>query len=883
MVLELPGPSRGIQSLPVWATSTVMKHLSWERPGGLSRQLIEVPCQGQRAFRWDREELGLRPVVLIPRLPGLVANASADSPDALVVEHLLHPEAPRRAVQQAEEAEVVLLRGLRRQLDDRGGAVEDLATPVQDEVVVGGDEGEGDGEGGASPVLRELVPVVPGPSSAPVGASPESRATPELGAEAPEPDPATIDGKTLPLFEVLVVREENRLVGDGSPIPHTLAPDLGPEGHFDAVTLRKGRRLHKGLVCVSVLIEADRLDDVVQASGRTRVHPVAESCRTTPLQTPRVLDETSTRSVRRAHVLPLAPRLPDELQDLRPNLPPSRVHRRLRLPPDPQHGPYLVRHRRPLPSREDDGRGAVAWDVGPGGVDDVGQVPPGQDVLDEPLAELSLHERVGDDRPDEARRRRIVAHRASRQVEEALQEGADEGVLPVAGVEALPVEPVEPLVAHGDVGRIAHHDVVRVPQDLAQELRVLGEVEVLVRVLEAGERVLGVEQLFRPPPMEQRVPGGHLHPETRRLDQPADVTGVDRGHQEPEPGDRRREGVQVHPRHPVQHVLHQGPHAVSRPVPSRELEQPPEGPQEEVARAAGRVDHGHRPVPEGLDGRGQRQVEDELLHELRRLEQGVALAGGLGEVLVEVAEEAGVQRAVVAARDERMPRLAGLRVRGAEGLEQVPGAVGRRGDRPERVVGLVEQRAHAGEGLDGAEDVEEVLALAVAGVVAEVGALVVPGEAQVGLVGAAEPAQPARAAAVGAAPIQEAAILQEADEDTGQHPGDGGLGDEGLAEVGLGLGGAAGLLGGPVLAGDGLGELRVGLDPLLQVGLQGPHGGLEGFEESFTVHAGATGHRGAPGHGETPGSRSSRWGRRRAAPGRPGGASSRECGPTRWG
>ncbi len=65
---------------------------------------------------------------------------------ALVMEHLLHPEARRRAVQQPEQGEVVVLARARRELDDRRRLVEDLAAPVEDEVVVGGDEGEGDGE-----------------------------------------------------------------------------------------------------------------------------------------------------------------------------------------------------------------------------------------------------------------------------------------------------------------------------------------------------------------------------------------------------------------------------------------------------------------------------------------------------------------------------------------------------------------------------------------------------------------------------------------------------------------------------------------------------------------------------------------------------------------
>ncbi len=53
------------------------------------------------------------------------------------------------------------LAGPRRELDDRRGTVEYLAAPVQDEVVMGGDEGKGDGEGGAEFVLDDNAILPP--------------------------------------------------------------------------------------------------------------------------------------------------------------------------------------------------------------------------------------------------------------------------------------------------------------------------------------------------------------------------------------------------------------------------------------------------------------------------------------------------------------------------------------------------------------------------------------------------------------------------------------------------------------------------------------------------------------------------------------------------
>jgi hypothetical protein len=77
-------------------------------------------------------------VVDITWLPSLVTNPTAYATVAFVVAHLFQPEASRRAVQQPEQGEVVVLARARRELDDRRRAVEDLAAPVEDEVVVGG-------------------------------------------------------------------------------------------------------------------------------------------------------------------------------------------------------------------------------------------------------------------------------------------------------------------------------------------------------------------------------------------------------------------------------------------------------------------------------------------------------------------------------------------------------------------------------------------------------------------------------------------------------------------------------------------------------------------------------------------------------------------------
>ena len=119
--------------------------------------------------------------------------------------------------------------------------------------------------------------------------------------------------------------------------------------------------------------------------------------------------------------------------------------------------------------------------------------------------------------------------------------------------------------------------------------------------------------------------------------------------------------------------------------------------EQEVARAACRIDDAQdarqvrraradRGQAELFDGRVEGVVEDELLDELGGLQQGVGLLGCLGEVLVEVAEEAGVPVGVGEVVDD----LAVLAAAAPEGQQVLGGLVGG-GDRPHGVVGLIEE------------------------------------------------------------------------------------------------------------------------------------------------------------------------------------------------
>ena len=70
---------------------------------------------------------------------------ACSAPAPFVVAVLFEPEAGHRRVQHAEQPQVILDRRTLGQLDHWGRMVEDLPAAVEHEVVVGGDEREGDG------------------------------------------------------------------------------------------------------------------------------------------------------------------------------------------------------------------------------------------------------------------------------------------------------------------------------------------------------------------------------------------------------------------------------------------------------------------------------------------------------------------------------------------------------------------------------------------------------------------------------------------------------------------------------------------------------------------------------------------------------------------
>ena len=285
----------------------------------------------------------------------------------------------------------------------------------------------------------------------------------------------------------------------------------------------------------------------------------------------------------------------------------------------------------------------------------------------------------------------------------------------------------------------------------------VGEVRALRRPVEPRRRAA----------VQQRVADGQVGSRSPGASRSAVIPhACERRDQQPEAGDRHRERVEVHAVDRVERPLRRGTRRSRRRLacapsssnsranaPSRKWPEPQAG---SISRTVSQ--------PELLDRRLERAVEDELLDELRRLQQGVLLARRLGEVLVEVAEEAVSSAGSV----KSWTSCAGVRVDPLPEARAAPSPRRRETAEPEqRVVPLVEEVARPGQRRGLVEAREQVLAVGVAAGArgSTVSCRRAPALARL------------RPAPEQERPVDEAVVLQEAHEHAGEHPGDGRLRD----------------------------------------------------------------------------------------------------------
>ena len=207
----------------------------------------------------------------------------------------------------------------------------------------------------------------------------------------------------------------------------------------------------------------------------------------------------------------------------------------------------------------------MAGDVRTGRVDDVSQVDLGEELLDQLLAELPLHERIGRDHADVARRGTLFIlvgtnafTLADCQIPESLSERHAERVLPVTRRIDLPIAVVLRLVLYGDVRRVADHDVEAPVEDFVRRGRILdaefvGQVEVEF-LLKQNAVSFDAEGRFAP--TKQAVADGEVEfPGVALLVEAMDAAGAHRGHEHAEPRDGDGEGVEVHAEDAVERIL----------------------------------------------------------------------------------------------------------------------------------------------------------------------------------------------------------------------------------------------------------------------------------------------------------------------------------------
>ena len=293
----------------------------------------------------------------------------------------------------------------------------------------------------------------------------------------------------------------------------------------------------------------------------------------------------------------------------------------------------------------------------------------------------------------------------------------------------MAVSGIQRRVFDNDVRRVAHHGVVLAAQNALH----LGQVFAGVGVGQAGVGVGlgGVKQVLalrqaKAGAVQQAVANGYRHLEVVRIGQALHARGLQGGDKQAKARNGDGKGVQIDPGHGVQRFLRHV-HRVAAWLVALPLgQQAVKAAQQKVARTTGGVDQAYFAEAELVDGRCERAVENELFHKLGRLQQGVALARGLAQVLVQVAQKAGVPGRV----GKVVLQGAGVGVHLPPKFEQRHGGIAADAEAKNRVVRLVKKGLQAGQVARFAEGGQQVVAVAFVRVGLKVGVVPVARQRQ---------------------------------------------------------------------------------------------------------------------------------------------------------
>ncbi len=328
------------------------------------RQPVKLSCDGRRSAPWQGELGDVRRIEREALLPHLSLTVLGKA-------HLLQPEAGHRRVEQPEQPQVLVLAGAGGQLDHRRRLLEDLATAVEDEMVMGGDLGEGNGQRCPQLVDVELLVFVPRQPAFDHGCA-EALSTRDDAVCRPEVPRRSRQISQRQQVESVVVQPHSGHRA-GSPVAHLVAGDHRPNVLETKPVCVCPVRQQIEVILSAHCSDADffgnsleRLpigfDELLQVGG------------TSPADAPWMPSKRRPRRVRHTDEIALRSRLVNLGNDGRPHEPARRVVWRARLDLDAHHRPHHVADRISVPAEQDHRRRAVPRDVGAGSVDYMRQV-----------------------------------------------------------------------------------------------------------------------------------------------------------------------------------------------------------------------------------------------------------------------------------------------------------------------------------------------------------------------------------------------------------------------------------------------------------------------------------------------------------------------------